>query len=378
MHYFDHVEIRSDILNLSQIKISLKAENIQSFINDFVKVDGVMISDIKLCDDMILINKIKYKSFGAISIGLKLERIQDGVLSITIKKLKAISIPISVIPVNFILKMVLNKVDLPGVFCDGKCIQVDLGILLEKFEVDFLSLDIKDISINNESIDVVVGNLDFDMDNLIKKSKKNEKPENQEQYNEVDAPKIKVVNQIDFSSQRVNDYQSNYFIKENNEPQNFNYKESDFVEGNEAYFSQYSRVRNGIYNEKFENSSKEIFGKILFVLPDIGVLCYRLLRDKRIKKGLKILLVFTLSYLLNPFDVINTKISILNKIDDTLLLIFTLNKVFISVDRRILESYFDGSSDTLDFLIDSFDVLNQFLGGDRINKLYSVVEKFVK
>lgn len=365
-------------MNLSQIKISLKAENIQSFINDFVKVDGVMISDIKLCDDMILINKIKYKSFGAISIGLKLERIQDGVLSITIKKLKAISIPISVIPVNFILKMVLNKVDLPGVFCDGKCIQVDLGILLEKFEVDFLSLDIKDISINNESIDVVVGNLDFDMDNLIKKSKKNEKPENQEQYNEVDAPKIKVVNQIDFSSQRVNDYQSNYFIKENNEPQNFNYKESDFVEGNEAYFSQYSRVRNGIYNEKFENSSKEIFGKILFVLPDIGVLCYRLLRDKRIKKGLKILLVFTLSYLLNPFDVINTKISILNKIDDTLLLIFTLNKVFISVDRRILESYFDGSSDTLDFLIDSFDVLNQFLGGDRINKLYSVVEKFVK
>ena len=354
-------------MNLSQIKIRLKAENIQSFINDFVKVDGIVISDIKLCDDMILINKIKYKSFGAISIGLKIERIQDGVLSVTIKKLKAISIPISVVPVNFILKMVLNKIDVPGVFCDGKRIQVD-----------FLSLDIKDISINNESIDVVVGNFDFDMENLMSKSKKNEKTENKEQYNEVEAPKIKVVDKVNFSYQKVNDVQSNYFIKESHELQNFSYKESDSVEENEIYFSQYSRVRNSLYNEKFENSSREIIGKILFVLPDICVLCYRLLRDKRIKKGLKLLLIFTLSYLLNPFDFINTKFSILSKIDDTLLLIFTLNKVFTSVDKRILELYFDGSSDTLDFLVDSFDVFNQFLGGDRINKLYSIVEKFVK
>lgn len=374
-------------MNLSQVKIKLKAENIQSFINDFLKIDGIIVSDIKLFDDMILINKIKYKSFGTISIGLKLERIQDGILSISIKKLKAISIPLSVMPVNFILKMVLSKINIPGIFSDGKSIQVDLKIVLNEFDIDFLSLDIKDIKINTECIDVILGNIDFNMQSLMNKTKK------EQELKTEPVTKIQIISKDNCSNENINDYQANYFIENdinNNPNNNFNnnsnindtedskFEDNDFTEENQTYFQQYSRVRNKLYNEKFKSLDKELLGKIIFLLPDIGVLCYRLLKDKRIKKGLKLLLIFTISYLLNPFDIVNNKIHILNKIDDTILLIFTLNKIFTSIDRRILDLHFEGSSDTLDFLIDSFDVLNQFLGADRINKLYSVVEKFVK
>ena len=108
----------------------------------------------------------------------------------------------------------------------------------------------------------------------------------------------------------------------------------------------------------------------------------RLLRDKRISKSLKILVGFTVTYLLSPWDFFSKKdgmfSSIFSKIDDGLLLIFTLSKIFTSIDINILKSHFEGDEEILNFLIDMFDVLYEFLGIDRINKIYAVVEKFVR
>lgn len=360
-------------MNLLQVGVKLKAENIQSFIDDFLKVDGVVISDIQLHDDMILINRIKYKSFGTISIGLKLERIEDGVLSITIKKIKAISIPISVVPVNFILKMVFNKFNISGILCDGKQIKVDLSVLLEEFDVNFLALDIKDIQITKEDISILVNNIDFDMVELMKKSKKTSN-QSENQTKQLIASDINIVgnNNLTNNSGNYQEVSEEFGVEHDFNGENLFSKES------KTYFSEYSRVRDYLYNEKFKKLNKKLLGNMVFILSDIGVLSYRLLRDKRVKKGVKILLVFTLIYLINPINIINEKISILNKIDDSLLLMFTLNKIFTSIDREIIEYHFDGSEDTLDFLIDTFDLLNQFLGLDRINKLYTVFEKFVR
>jgi len=44
----------------------------------------------------------------------------------------------------------------------------------------------------------------------------------------------------------------------------------------------------------------------------------------------------------------------------------------------ILNYHFDGDEDTLNFLMDSFDLLNSMLGMNNIDKLYSVFEKFVR
>lgn len=356
-------------MNLLQLGIKLKAENIQSFIDDFVKVDGIVISDIKLYNDMILINKIKYKSFGTIALGLKIERVEDGIVSITVKKLKAISIPISVITVNFILKMVLNKLNLPGITSDGKKIKIDLDILFKELKIDFLYLDIKDIQITEESIDIKIGNVDLNLVEILNSKSKDAKQENNQHDNKG------IHNLEEKTSSLNNEYvelESDCKIEE--ELMDF----KGFNKEDKGYFLEYSRVRNRIYNEKFKELNRELLGKILFILPDIGVLSYRLLRDKRVKKGVKAVLIFTIAYLLNPIDLINDKFKILGKIDDGLLLVFTLNKIFTSVNREILEYHFEGDRETLDFLIDSFDILNELLGIDKINKLYTVFEKFIR
>lgn len=362
-------------MNFLQVGVKLKAENIQSFIDDFLKIDGISISGIELQDDMILINKIKYKSSLNMSVGLKVERVEDGILSVTIKKIKAINIPISVIPVNFILKMVFNNVNISWISCDGKQIKIDLFEIFEKFNLNFLALDVKDIKITKENVKVMINNINFNMENLINKDKKVSKKyenidKNTDENTIEELKEDKSYNNFDI--EKEDKIYHNYNVKEE-----FNFK-SGFNKNSRAYFNEYSRVRRKIYDKKFRNIDKEFIGKIIFLLPDIGVLFYRLLRDKRVKKSLKILLTFTLIYLINPFDKINNKFSILNKIDDMLLLIFTLNKVFTSIDKNILNYHFDGSDDTLDFLIDSFYVLNQFLGGENINKLYTVFEKFTR
>lgn len=357
-------------MNLLQLGIKLKSENVQSFIDDFMKVDGITISDIKLYDDMILINKIKYKSFGTIALGLKIDRVEDGILSITIKKLRAISIPISIITVNFILKMVLNKLNIPGITSDGKQIKVDLYVIFKKFNLDFIYLDIKDIQITEGSINIELGNIDLDLESIL--NNKNKEPkrdikhgDQREAYNV--GQNIAIIYNNDDE-----EIELDYKIEEDF----MNYR--GFSKEDRGYFSEYSRVRSKIYNEKFRELDREFIGKILFLLPDIGVLSYRLLRDKRVKKGVKAALIFTIAYLLNPFELINNKFKILNRIDDGLLLVFTLNKIFTSVNREILEYHFEGDKETLDFLIDSFDILNELLGIDKINKLYTIFEKFIK
>lgn len=354
-------------MNFLQVGVKLKAENIQSFIDDFLKIDGVVISDIELQDDMVLINKIKYKYLGSISVGLKVERVEDGILSVIIKKIKAVSIPISVMPINFILKMVLTKINVPWLSCDGKQIKIDLFGIFEKFNLDFLALDVKDIKITKENVNIMIDNIDFNLNNLMNKDKKESKKEDDKQGKE----NLKKVCE-NFNIENQDKVYDNYGMRED-----FDFK-NGFSKDNKYYFNQYSRLRNNVYNKNFKSKERELLGKIIFLLPDIGVLSYRLLRDKNVKKSLKILLTFTVLYLINPLDKISNKFSILNKIDDVLLLVFTLNKIFTSVDKNILSYHFEGSEDTLNFLIDSFYVLNQFLVGENINKLYTVFEKFTR
>ncbi|BAK56075.1 hypothetical protein SFBM_0296 [Candidatus Arthromitus sp. SFB-mouse-Japan] len=361
-------------MNLLQVGVKLKADNIQSFIDDFLKIDGINISDIRLHDDMILINKIKYKSFGTISIGLKFHRIEDGILSIAIKKLKAISIPINVFTVNFILKMVINKLNIKGISCDGKQIKIDLRKVFKEFNLNFLEVDIKDIQITEESINVTFGNVDIDMIELINSNKKSPS-----QGCEMEIQNVE--NNIEHN---VSDINENIIYNVKNMENDEEYRKfcsnnfTGFCKNDKGYFLEYSRFRNRLYNGKFKQTNKIILGKIVFIMSDIGVLCYRLLRDNRVRNSTKILIGFTIFYLLSPIDFINNKFSILDKIDDGLLLVFTLNKIFVSVDREILNYHFDGDEDTLNFLMDSFDLLNSMLGMNNIDKLYSVFEKFVR
>lgn len=353
-------------MNFLEVGVKLKAENIQSFIDDFLKVDGLFISDIELKENLILLNKIKYKFFVPISVGIEVSRIEDGVLSIIIKQVKAISIPISIVPINFILKIILNKINMSWIICDGKQIKIDLKEIFDEFKLNFLALDIKDIKITEENVIIMIDNVDLNMSSLLKSYDiSDEKDEMVDVKSENE--KLNIQTEPDKSEEI-------YFHC--NDAYTFN-EEDGFNKSDRTYFNEYSRVRKNIYTENFKKVNRELIGKILFLLPDIGVLCYRLLRDKRIKKSLKILVMFTFMYLINPAN-FNKKFSILNKIDDAILLVFTLNKIFTSINREILEYHFDGERDTLEFLIETFDVLNQFLGGANINRLYTVFEKFTK
>ena len=365
-------------MNLLEVGIKLKPENIQSFIDDFLKVDGVSISNIELRDGMILINKIKYKSFGTICVGFQIERVENGIVSLAIRKLKTIGIPISVVTVNFILKIVLSKVNMVGISFDGKKLNIDLSVIFKEFDLNFLALDIKDIQITDESINVVVNNINLNFEELMSKSKK------QNEKNEALNVKLGTDNcvnkNLEFipvsnedSSFRGNEETNSYRTTIDEEYLN----KPKFTRESKMYFSEYSRVRQNLYSKKFEKFDKSFLGKVVFLIPDIAVLCYRLLFDKRVKKGVKSLLIFMIVYLINPMNIFKEK-HIFNRIEGSLLLVFTLNKIFCSIDTNVIRDHFEGSEDTLNFLIDAFGVLDQFFIEQRVNNLYTIFEKFVK
>ncbi len=348
-------------MNLLGLSIKLKAENIQSFIDDFLNLKDIKISDIKLFDDMILIDKIKYKAF-SFSLGLSIYKVEDGILSIKVKSLKAIKVPISIFTVNFVLKILLNKINLEGVTSDGGSIIVNLSTIFKKFNISFLALDIDDIEIKDGEIEVKLKNIDVNMNEVLSK-KDSKKILDDEHINKECEENIKEV---------VDDKE--FYEEESVKGENMR----GFNKEDKGYFLEYTRVRGKIISKNFREENKEILGKILFLLPDICVLNYRLLRDKRVKKGLKVLITLTIVYILNPIDYINKKFKFLDKIDDYLLILFTLNRVFTSVPYDILKYHFEGDEDTLEFLIEAFDLLNNLLGLDRLNRLYIIFEKFIR
>ncbi len=357
-------------MNLLQVGIKLGPESIQSFIDDFVRIDCITISDIQLRDDMILINRIKYKSFGTLSIGLEIDRLEDGIVSISVKKIKAMNIPISLVPVNILIKMILSKSNIPGVVWNESQIQIDLRVIFEKFNLNFLSLNVKDIQITSESINVLVNNVDLNMNKLLETTKRKNRKDNDLYDNSLNTNLVNNDKKLISESQNICEKFNDDFRAEHDC--------RDFDYGYEKHFQQYSRVRSRIYGIRFKNNENELLGKVIFLLPDVGVLAYRLLKDKRVRRTEKLLLVFTLSCLLNPFGGINKKFPLLNKLDEGLLIIFTLSKIFSCVDKKVIKYHFDGSEDTLNFLIDIFDVFSQFMGLDKINRVYSVLEKFIK
>src|SRR3712207_773398 len=85
----------------------------------------------------------------------------------------------------------------------------------------------------------------------------------------------------------------------------------DKINNDEAVTKQedgYFKVRENV-NRKFSNKYKSI-GEYILLIPDIMVLLYRLMKDNRIDKKLKVSIGSLIAYLALPVDIIPDSIQI--------------------------------------------------------------------
>jgi uncharacterized membrane protein YkvA (DUF1232 family) len=81
-------------------------------------------------------------------------------------------------------------------------------------------------------------------------------------------------------------------------------------------------------------------------VPDCFVLARRLLRDPRVPRGRKLLLLGLVGYLALPFDLVPDFIPVLGQLDDALLVVLVLRR-FVRADEQLVREHWPGSEQAL-------------------------------
>jgi uncharacterized membrane protein YkvA (DUF1232 family) len=86
----------------------------------------------------------------------------------------------------------------------------------------------------------------------------------------------------------------------------------------------------------------------LLLLPNLGKLLFRLMRDGRVPPKRKVVMGLAALYPLLPMDVIPDSIPVLGQLDDVLVLALGIKHLLDGAEPEVIAQYWDGTDDALD------------------------------
>ena len=133
----------------------------------------------------------------------------------------------------------------------------------------------------------------------------------------------------------------------------------------------YDRMRTGIrsYLEK-KGTAAGTAGEYLLLAPDVFVLLWRLINDKRVNAKNKVMLGSGLAYYFFPLDIIPEGfMGPLGYIDDLVFAVYLLNKLLSDTDAEVLREHWSGRDDILDTIRNVLNAADKLVGSDILGKL---------
>lgn len=96
--------------------------------------------------------------------------------------------------------------------------------------------------------------------------------------------------------------------------------------------------------------AKQRIKNLLLFIPNMLLLCARLLRDSRVPAIEKALLAGAIVYAIIPFDLIPDMIPFVGQIDDAYLIALTLLRLMDRTDPRIVREHWSGGGDVVELV----------------------------
>lgn len=310
-------------MKVSNVDLALSGEDLLSICKDFLKVQGLRIENIKVLENV----EIKGEYKGIIKLPFYITMNLDGNLEnkvyLNVKQIKAGNISLW----NFIKKRVVNKIirDLEedGISFKEDRVTIDITSFLKKIPV-YLDFTLQGLYIKDGLLRGEAKNIDFSLN----------KP---------------IIDEV--------------LIKE---------EEIERIEINKTK-DCYTEVKGYIENKVPEKYDGLL--KFALIIPDLAALLYRLLKDKRVGKKIKISVLISLVYISSPFDILPDFIPFVGKIDDVAVVFFALNKIINNVDDIVILENWEGEDDIIKIIKDGIYYLNTLSGGERVDKLYNTIDR---
>ena len=96
--------------------------------------------------------------------------------------------------------------------------------------------------------------------------------------------------------------------------------------------------------------AKRRLKNVLLFIPNMLLLCARLLRDSRVPATEKALLAGAIVYAIIPFDLIPDMIPFVGQIDDAYLIALTLLRLMDRTDPRVVREHWSGGGDVVELV----------------------------
>ncbi|MBK1811894.1 DUF1232 domain-containing protein [Clostridium sp. YIM B02505] len=320
-------------MHVSQVTARLSGQDVMSILNDFVKVDGLSFENIKIWDTIEVegnfekIVNIRFKG------QVEIISIHNNILTLNISRVKIMKVGILKFIKNFALKLSLKNVKHMGISAEKDIIKININSILKL--VPFLNLNVGNLCLKEGFILADIDSATIDLKRI------GEAPEVIEEKIEEEAPKEEVV------------------------------------------LINVQKVKDG-YSDKREKAAEKIpkrlkkYSDYLFIIPDIVALVYRLLKDKRVAKKTKIVLISSMAYITLPFDILPDKIPFVGGIDDLGAVFFAINRIVEDVPIEIILENWQGKNEFIDVLRSSAEYLTRYTAAKNIEKVYSAINQLVE
>lgn len=301
-------------MKISSVNCIVSELDILNMIEEYVIVKGLKITSLEI-NEFVTINGVYKKMvdipFKAI---LGIGNIRNNIINIKIMNVYAGKLGIFTPVKNLVLKNLLKDFSVNGLNVDKDTLIVDLNLITKVIPYVYFKLI---------AITPVKGSLEIKIEELIYAPSK-EAESFGKKSNEVKAKTIKV--------------QDNYSIARQN------------------------------LNKKMDNKYTVIL-EYAMIIPDMIVLFWRLLKDKRVSIKIKLLIGGIIAYLASPIDILPDFIPFVGQIDDVAIAFFGLQKIMNEVPTGVVLENWQGGDDIIKKVNEAVDYIYKFVGGPNVAKI---------
>ena len=308
-------------MKVSTVKVVLTEKDILEIIDEFVKVEGLVISKLEVKEIITVHGSYKKGVAVPFVANVGIGSIHGNIINIKIMDVKVAKLGILKVIKNFALKNFLSDFSENGIKVDKDNIIVDLDKIIKVVPgVDF---KLKGLDITNNGLEAQVEDFTYAPNKEVQKFGKNKEENN--------------ILRIDDS---------------------------------------YSKLRKDI-DEKIPEKYSKVFEYAMLV-PDIVALFWRLFRDKRVSIKVKILIGGIIAYLASPINILPEFIPFIGQIDDVAITFFGLHKIIEEVPNEIIVQNWQGKEDIILKVNEVISYLYKILGGQNVAKLLAYLKKLSK
>jgi uncharacterized membrane protein YkvA (DUF1232 family) len=308
-------------MKISAVNVILTDNDLMSFVDDFMKVEGLKIDKIEIKELLSISGSYSKGIVIPFNVKIGFGNIVNNVINIKLFNVNVLKLNILNSIKNFALKTFLKNFSEYGIKAEKDNITLDLTMITRLIPYVYFRL---------ESLRIVDEALEAKFEELI--YAKNKEPVKVEKN-----PKPGIGRKIQ---------------------------------------AKYSKTRSEVVDHAPDKYKKIL--EYALMIPDIVALLWGIFKDKRVNFKAKMMVGGILLYIVSPLDIIPDFIPFIGQVDDVAIAFFGLNAIINEVPEEVVLENWHGKDNIILIVREAVSYISKAVGSQNVTKIMDIVKNIIK